>query len=152
MDAFGTEPVEDVEVDDLFDQASGNLQSMAIATIAFLAERGIDPSDWARAYGARIAPAWGDEEGWTAGEFLEAMLFNYRTFGGETVTSDLGDDRATATIVNFPDAEFCELLGVERDAVLPVHDIPVPIASARGLVWSWADDGEQTTITVTASA
>ena len=122
---------------ELLEQARGNAQAVILATVAFLAERGIPPAEWAAAIGETFARGWGDPRPWDAGEFLDAMLTNLRSLGAEVDTVELGVDHATATTTGFPDPELCALFAVDPSHVAVFHDAAAAIAAPRGLRWTW---------------
>ena len=128
---------------ELLEQARGNTQALILATIAFLEQRGILPSDWATAIGKTFAVGWGEVRPWDAGEFLDAMLTNLRALGAEVIAVELGVDRAEATIAAFPDPALCALFGVDPKRAAVIHDAAAAIAAPRGLSWSWqfGEDG-----------
>lgn len=128
---------------ELLEQARGNAQALILATVAFLEQRGIPPSEWAGAIGETFAGGWGESRPWDAGEFLDAMLTNLRALGAEVVSAELGVDRAEATIAGFPDSALCELFGVDPARAAVIHDAAAAIAAPRGLSWEWRveDDG-----------
>ena len=141
----------DYTAEELLEQAQANAQALIIATLAFLDARGLPVADWAEAVGATFGRGWDDPRPWDPGEFLDAMLTNYRALGALVVAVDLGPGRAEATLTGFPDPDLCAVFGVAPDRVARFHDVAAPIARARGLVWSWDVDADQTRLVVTAA-
>jgi len=133
---------------ELLEQAQANAQALVIATAAFLQERGVPLAAWSAALGERFGRAWEEPRPWDAGEFLDAMLTNFRALGAEVVAAELGVDRAEATITGFPDPDLCALFGVDPALPAVFNDGPAAIAAPRGLTWSWRRDGEETHYTV----
>jgi hypothetical protein len=130
--------------EELLEQAQSNGQATIIATIAFLAARNIPIADWTASLGRTFALAWDEPEPWDAGEFLDAMLTNFRSLGATILTSDLGTDRAEATATGFPDPELCAIFNVDADLVAAFNDIPASLAADRSLTWEWFRTGEET--------
>ena len=122
---------------ELLEQARTNAQALILATVAFLEERGVPPSEWAAAIGETFARGWGDPRRWDAGEFLDAMLTNLRALGAEVQSAELGVDRAEAATTGFPDRELCALFGVDPSHAAVFHDVAAAIATPRGLRWTW---------------
>jgi hypothetical protein len=129
---------------ELLEQAQANAQAMVIATAAFLQERGVPVEEWAEALGRTFARGWDEPRPWDAGEFMDAMLTNYRAMGAEPRFADLGAERAEAATTGFPDPDLCAVLGVEVALAARFNDAAAAIARDRGLTWTWALDGEQT--------
>lgn len=121
---------------ELLEQARGNAQALILATLLFLRDEGISPERWAAALGATFSAGWGEPRPWDAGEFLDAMLTNLRSFGAEVVEVDLGVARATAATTGFPDPGLCQLLGVSREEAAVFHQAAAVIAAPRGLRWN----------------
>jgi hypothetical protein len=135
--------------EELLAQAQSNAQATIIATVAFLAERQLPLSDWIASLGRTFALAWDEPSPWEAGEFLDAMLTNFRSLGATILTSDLTPDRAEATTTGFPDLELCALFAVDPTFVTAFNDVPASLASERSLTWTWSRTGEETHYLVT---
>ncbi len=133
---------------ELLEQAQANAQAIILATLAFLEARGIAPADWAAHVGGDLEPGWGEPRPWDAGEFLDAMLTNYRSLGATVAATELGPNRATATLGGFPAQRLVELIGVAPATAAAFHGIAARIANARGLSWSTTVDGPWTLISV----
>src|SRR5688572_13778378 len=130
---------------ELLEQARGNAQALILATVAFLEQRGIPPSEWAMAIGETFAAGWGEPRPWDAGEFLDAMLTNLRALGADVVMVELGVDRAEAATTGFPDPDLCALFGVDPTRAAAIHDAAAAIGAPRGVRWSWALHADGTT-------
>jgi hypothetical protein len=144
-EGFGEETTEA-----LLEQAQQNAQAMILGTISLLHDLGVVPEAWADGLGERFSAAWGDEEPWEAGEFLDAMLSNYRALGAEIVASEMGAERATATLEGFPDEELCEVFMVDPADAHVFHRVAAEIARRRGLTWTWEVDEGVVTLMVDA--
>jgi hypothetical protein len=134
--------------EELLEQAQANAQAIVLATLAFLQSLDIPLASWAAAVGETLSRAWDEPEPWEAGEFLDAMLTNFRSLGATVVSAEFGEDQATATLASFPDPDLCALLGVEPAVAAHIYDLAAPIASARGLHWIWTRAEDQVQITV----
>ncbi len=134
--------------EELLEQAQANAQAIVLATVAFLQAGDIPVASWAAAVGERLSRAWDEPEPWGAGEFLDAMLTNFRSLGGAVVAANLDDEEATAIIGGFPDPDLCALLGVDPADAARIYDVVTPIAAARGLRWEWSHEGTQTRVVV----
>lgn len=138
-------------VAELLEQAQSNAQATVIATAAFLNERGLAIDDWTEAVGRRFAIGWDEPRPWDAGEFLDAMLTNFRSLGATILSVDLGPERAEATATGFPDPDLCALFNVAPALAARFNDATAVIARDRGLAWSWTLDGDRTHYLVTRS-
>jgi hypothetical protein len=134
----------------LLEQSQQNAQGLILATIAVLDDLGLLPEAWADGIGERFSEAWGMEDAWEPGEFLDAMLTNYRALGALVDDVSITDDAATATITGFPDEELCEVFHVQPEDAAVFHRVAGEIARRRGLRWEWALVEDATRLTVTA--
>lgn len=130
--------------EELLEQSQSNAQATIIATVAFLSQRAIPIADWTESLGTTFGTAWDEPEPWEAGEFLDAMLTNFRSLGATVVDAELESDHAEATTTGFPDLELCALFNVDPDLVAAFNDSPAPLARARALSWEWERTGDET--------
>lgn len=133
---------------ELLEQAQANAQAIILASLAFLEQAGVSPAAWARSVGASLERAWGEPRPWDAGEFLDAMLTNYRALGAVVHEANLAPKRATATFSGVLSPELAELLGVAPETAAAFHGIGERIAGPRGLKWSARGDARLTHVTV----
>jgi hypothetical protein len=140
---------DDYAVAELLEQAQANAQATIIATAAFLHERGLPIDGWTEAVGRRFAIGWDAPRPWDAGEFLDAMLTNFRSLGATILSVELDPERAAATASGFPDPDLCTLFAVDPALPASFNDATVVIARERGLDWSWTLDGDRTHYVVT---
>jgi hypothetical protein len=139
--------VEDAPAE-LLEQAQSNGQATIIATIAFLVERELPIAEWTASLGRTFALAWDEPEPWDAGEFLDAMLTNFRSLGAVVVASTLDAERAEATTTGFPDPDLCAIFGVDPALVAAFNDIPASLARDRSLTWEWSRNDKETLYSV----
>ena len=137
---------------ELLEQARANAQALVIATTKFLHEREIPLDAWTGTIGCIFAQGWDEPRPWDAGEFLDAMLTNYRALGATVGSVRLAADRAEAEMTGFPDPDLCAVFDVDPALPARFHDAPAPIARDRGLAWSWESDGERTRLLVTRAS
>ena len=142
----------DYTAEELLEHAQSNAQAAIIATAAFLHERGVSLDDWASALGRLFSRGWDAPRPWDAGEFMDAMLTNFRALGAEVRSVDLQPDRADAVTLRFPDPTLCTLFGVEPGLPARFNEATTVIAAERGLTWTWTVDGDETRYTATRAS
>lgn len=151
-----TESPESSYLDDttetLLEQSQQNAQGLILATIAVLDDLGLLPEAWADGIGERFSDAWGLEEAWEPGEFLDAMLTNYRALGASVEDVSITDEAASATITGFPDEELCDVFNVRPEDAAVFHRVAGEIARRRNLGWEWEQNEEATRLIVTTLA
>lgn len=133
---------------ELLEQAQANAQAAIIATVAFLRDQTIDLGAWTTSIGQTFARTWDEPREWDAGEFMDAMLTNYRALGATIHSVDLDPVRAEAVTTGFPDPDLCQALRVDVADVARFNDATGAIAAERGLLWSWTLEGLETRFTV----
>lgn len=133
---------------ELLEQAQANAQALVIATTKFLDERRVPLDAWTAAIGCIFAQGWDEPRRWDAGEFLDAMLTNYRALGAVVSEVTLGEDLASATTTGFPDPDLCAVFGVDHARAATFNDAPMPIARDRDLAWEWQVEGVETRLVV----
>jgi len=133
----------------LLEQSQQNAQGVILATIAVLDDLGLLPEAWADGLGERFSDAWGMEEVWEPGDFLDAMLTNYRSLGASVDDVSITDEAASATISGFPDDELCDVFNVRPEDAMVFHRVAAEIARRRGLRWQWEPAEDATRLIVT---
>ncbi len=134
----------DYTAGELLEQAQANAQASIIATVAFLRDQTIDLSDWTTSVGQTFARSWEEPREWDAGEFMDAMLTNYRALGATIHSVNLDPARAEAITTGFPDPDLCHVFGVDVADAARFNDATGVIAAERGLLWSWNLEGLET--------
>lgn len=129
--------------DELLDLSRANAQAVVMATAAFLENSGIPVDAWVSYVGRVFASSWDPLLALTAGEFLDAMLTNYKSFGAEVLSTKLGDDAAEATITGFPKPELGIELQIDTTLAMPYLNVPEALAADNGLQWNWSVDGQR---------
>lgn len=137
------------DLEELLDLASSNAQAILLGTAAFLAEKAIPLDEWTEFLGQAFARSWGEPEPWAAGEFLDAMLTNYRSVGASVIEATLDPERAAARITGFPNPELCEDLEIECGLLDVYFTLPASLAADRGLIWEWTREELDVQFTVT---
>jgi hypothetical protein len=138
--------------EELLDLSRANGQAVVLATAAFLREIDVPAAAWTAFLGELFARSWDPDLELTAGEFLDAMLTNYRSLGAEVLSAKLGSDRAEAVIAGFPKRELSLELGVDGDLAMGYFDVPAALAASHNLVWHWERDDVRTKLLVTPVA
>jgi hypothetical protein len=135
--------------EELLDLSRANAQALVMATAAFLHESDVPVEAWASYIGRVFANSWDQELSLSAGDFLDAMLTNYKSFGAEVLSVKMGEGVAEATISGFPKRELGIELLVDTALAMPYLNVPEALASDHGLQWSWSAEGQRIRLMVT---
>lgn len=136
--------------EELLDLSRANGQAVVVATAAFLQEIDVPVETWTTFLGGLFARSWDASLELSAGDFLDAMLTNYRSLGAEVISAALGDVRAEAVIAGFPKNELCLELGVDCEFAVAYMNVPKTLAGSHDLDWQWERDGVRMKLFVTA--
>jgi hypothetical protein len=137
--------------EELLDLSRANGQAIVLATAAFLREVDVPAGVWTAFLGELFARSWDPTLELTAGEFLDAMLTNYRSLGADVISATLGDERAEAVIAGFPKRELCLELGVDGELALEYFNVPAVLAGLHNFAWHWERDDVRTKLLVTSN-
>ena len=133
----------DFTTEELLEQAQANAQATIMATAMFLHRKGISLEEWGAYIGSTFALAWDDNRSWEAGEFLDAVLTNLRSFGATVVSAQLGVDDAEAVITGFPNLDLCELFSIGPSLVVRYNEAASTLAGKFGLRCDWRRSGRR---------
>ena len=136
--------------EELLDLSRANAQAIVVATAAFMTEIDVPVSAWTAFLGDLFARSWDDSLDLSAGDFLDAMLTNYRSFGADVISARLGERRAEAVIAGFPKSELCLELGADCRLAEAYFEVPAALAESHDLQWTWERDGARTKLLVTS--
>ncbi|MGD9711626.1 MAG: hypothetical protein AB7V46_06105 [Thermomicrobiales bacterium] len=137
--------------EELLDLSRANGQALILATAAFLQESDVPIEAWAHYLGRVFASSWDPLLELSAGDFLDAMLTNYRALGADVLSARLGEDVAEATITGFPKRELGLELRLESSLADSYFHVPSALAADHGLQWSWSVDGPRVRLLVSRS-
>lgn len=137
--------------EDLLDLSRANGQAVILATAAFLVDNGLPVEVWAHFIGRVFADSWDPQLDLSAGDFLDAMLTNFRSLGADVLSARLADDAAEATISGFPRSDLGRELHVDAAIAEPYFHVPAELAARHGLSWSWSMDGQRVRLQVSRS-
>lgn len=141
---MSTQPTYDTDsAEQLLDLARANAQAVVIATASFLEESGVPVEAWAHHLGRIFGGSWDRSLRLSAGEFLDAMLINYRAMGADVLNADLGAEAAEATISGLPKRELGLELRTDTSPALAWFHVPESLAADQGLHWSWSVEGDR---------
>lgn len=99
--------------EELLSQAQGNATTFALATIAYLKERGLAVDDYVGFFGRRFAPGWEELGTQPVTAVARTVALNAVSVGGELGSMSGGEANAEVLITGWPDEEIAGVLGLE---------------------------------------
>src|SRR5918998_4182297 len=137
----------DFSPEEVSSQAQTNATAFALAALAYLKERGLDPDEYVAFHGRRFAPAWEELRGQSVLEVARLAALNAVSLGA-TLRSLSGDDRSAEVLVaGWPDEEFLQMLGLSREDAERQHGAFGPIMEHLGIRYGWRREGDAVRMT-----
>ena len=130
---------------EILQQAQMNGISSMLGTIVYLRQRGESIDEWAKYLGEMFAPGWQGLRDASALDVMHSAVFNPVSLGGQLVSID-GDDKRASAVIDFPIKEMAEEIGVsveEFDRVMT--NIYNAIFDFLGINFTSQRDGERWT-------
>ncbi len=134
--------LEDYTDEELLELSQMNAQSLLMAAVLALGDDENVLQTWIEGVAEVMTRGWDTSRRWPPAEVLDALLTNYRTYGGWVVESDFQETRAAAIVADIPDLTLAELLGAtdtEADVLFRIGQI---IARRLGTRMHWKRDAE----------
>lgn len=127
---------------ELLELAQFNAQALLMAGVLAIGDDDAVLQTWIEGVAEVMVRGWDLSRPWAASEVLDALLTNYRTYGGWVVESDLGDPYAAAIVADIPDLELAETLGATDHEADVLFRIGEQIARRLGRSLQWKRDTE----------
>ena len=127
---------------ELLEQSQFNAQALLMAGVLALGDDDAMLETWIAGVAEVMSRGWDTTREWTSAEILDALLTNYRTYGGWVVEVDFEGPYAAAIVADIPDVELAEALGAtdrEADALFRIGE---QIVSRLGRMMRWERDPE----------
>lgn len=106
---------------------------------------------WIQAVAEVMTRGWDTDRDWTSAEVLDALLTNYRTYGGWIVEVDFGDPHSAAIVADIPDIELAETIGATDEEADVLFRIGSHIATHLGRTMHWKRDEKSGDVSIIVS-
>lgn len=106
---------------------------------------------WIQGVAEVMTRGWDTDRDWSAAEVLDALLTNYRTYGGWIVEVDFGDPHSAAIVADIPDLELAETLGATDYEGDVLFRIGAHIATHLGRTLHWKRDEKSGDVSIIVS-
>lgn len=137
--------------EELLEQSQYNAQALLMAGVLALGDDDAMLDTWIAGVAEVMSRGWDTSRDWTSAEVLDALLTNYRTYGGWVVESDFNDRHSAAIIADIPDVELAEALGATDREADVLFRIGEQIVSRLGRTMRWERDAESGDVNIIVS-
>lgn len=126
--------------EELLELSQFNAQALLMAAVLAIGDDEKVLQTWIEGVGEVLSRGWDLEQEWTSAEVLDALLTNYRTYGGWVVETDFGDPHSAAIVADIPDIELAESIGATDREADVLFRIGEEIAKRLGRKLRWERD------------
>lgn len=134
---------EDYTVEELLEQSQLNAQALVLSVFSAVQ----DDAQLLDRLASRIAQTfvngWDATRTWEPVEVLDALLTNFRSLGGEVDQYEPESTSPSAVVVDLPNADLVEQLGVEATAFRPMLLVSERLVGLLGCELEWSHDAAE---------
>ncbi|MCO5214927.1 MAG: hypothetical protein M9953_08155 [Thermomicrobiales bacterium] len=137
--------------EELLELSQMNAQALLMAGVLALGDDDAVLDTWIEGVAEVMSRGWDTTRDWAADEIMDALLTNYRTYGGWVIEADLEEKRAAAIVADIPDVTLAESLGAtdrEADVLFRIGEVIVRRLGRR-MLWKRQDDSGDVNIIIT---
>lgn len=136
---------------ELLEQSQFNAQALLMAGVLAIGDDDEVLETWIQGVAEVMTRGWDVSHEWSPAEVLDALLTNYRTYGGSILDVDFGDPHSAAIVADIPDVALAEMIGsTDREADV-LFRIGGHIASHLGRKLHWKRDAETGDVSIIVS-
>lgn len=133
---------------ELLELSQSNSQAFLMAGVLAIGGDEEVLETWIQAIAEVMTRGWDTDREWAPAEVLDALLTNYRTYGGWIVEVDFGDQASAAIIADIPDIELAETIGATDREADVLFRIGAHIATNLGRKMHWQRDSESGDVSI----
>lgn len=127
---------------ELLEQSQFNAQALLMAGVLALGEDDAMLDTWIAGVAEVMARGWDTTREWSSAEVLDALLTNYRTYGGWVVEADFDGPYCAAIVADIPDVELAEALGATDREADVLFRIGEQVVARLGRTMRWEREAE----------
>lgn len=145
------EALTDFSDEELLELSQMNAQALLMAGVLALGDDEATLQTWIEGVAEVMTRGWDTTQKWYPNQIMDALLTNYRTYGGWVIEADLQDARAAAIVADIPDLALAESLGAtdrEADVLFRIGEHIVTRLGGR-MHWKRDQDSGDVNIIVT---
>lgn len=122
---------------ELLELSQFNAQAFLMAGVLAIGDDEDVLEIWTQGVAEVMTRGWDLTREWSSAEVLDALLTNYRTYGGWIVEVDFGDPHSAAIVADIPDVELAETIGATDHEADVLFRIGAHIATHLGRSLKW---------------
>lgn len=128
--------------EELLEQSQFNAQALLMAAALAIGDDDEVLETWIEGVAEVMLRGWDTSQEWAPVDVLDALLTNYRSYGGQVITADFEENRAAAVVADIPDFALAEALGATDAEADVLFRIGTHISRALGRTMHWERDAE----------
>lgn len=136
---------------ELLELSQFNAQAFLMAGVLAIGDDDAVLETWIQGVAEVMTRGWDVDRQWSSAEILDALLTNYRTYGGWIVEVDFGDPRSAAIVADIPDMDLAETIGATDYEADVLFRIGAHIAKYLGRTMHWQRDAESGDVSIMVS-
>lgn len=137
--------------EELLELSQFNSQAFLMAGVLAIGDDEVVLETWIQGVAEVMTRGWDADREWTSAEVLDALLTNYRTYGGWIVEVDFGDPHSAAIVADIPDLELAETIGATDREADVLFRIGSHIATHLGRNLHWKRDTKSGDVSIIVS-
>lgn len=136
---------------ELLELSQFNAQALLMAGALAIGDDDDVLSTWIEGVAEVMTRGWDQKRDWSSVDVLDALLTNYRTYGGWVVEADLDGSHAAAIVADIPDLELAETIGATDREADVLFRIGEHVARYLGRKMHWKRDQETGDVSIIVS-
>lgn len=136
---------------ELLELSQYNAQALLMAGVLAIGDDEEVLETWIQGVAEVMTRGWDTDRNWTSTEVLDALLTNYRTYGGWIVEVDFGYLHSAAIVADIPDMELAETIGATDAEADALFRIGSHIAAHLGRTMRWQRDAKSGDVSIIVS-
>lgn len=151
-DSYCRQPAFQAEIDhghdeytdeELLEQSQLNAQAFILSVFDTVMDDSAQLDRLTAGVARTFARAWDTDRGWEPAEILDALLTNFRSLGGEVDAYEPEEVSPNAVVVELPNADLLEQLGVPVTSFRPMLLVSERLVNLLGCELEWSHDAAE---------
>lgn len=136
---------------ELLELSQFNAQALLMSAVLAIGDDDEVLETWIQGVAEVMTRGWDLERAWSPVQVLDALLTNYRTYGGWIVEVDFNERHSAAIVADIPDVELAQMIGATDREADVLFRIGSHIATCLGRVMHWERDEKSGDVSIIIS-